>query len=248
MAYTKRLDGRKSFEDFRSIEAEAGVLVNADGSARFKIGNTEAIAGVFGPKELHPRFLQDPEKGVLRCIYNLEAFAGMGDRVRPGPSRRSREISMVTEKALLPLVDLKDFPNAVVDVYIELTQTDAGSRCAGICAASMALAAAGIPMKGLVVSFAIGKNDNKMIVDPDYMEEHYPDYAKEKVDSDEVADIALAIIPGTNEFSLLQLDGEVTKKELMDGLRLAIKKSPEIYEIQKQALKNKYKTGVGSNE
>ena len=61
MSYDKRNDGRK-FEETRKIEAEVGVIKNADGSARIKIGHTEAIATVYGPRNLHPRFLQNPEK------------------------------------------------------------------------------------------------------------------------------------------------------------------------------------------
>jgi len=82
----------------------------------------------------------------VKWTPKVDAFSGAGERVRPGPSRRSKEISMVTTKALLPVLDLSECPNAVVDVFVELIETDAGSRCAGICAASMALADAGIPM------------------------------------------------------------------------------------------------------
>src|SRR3989338_4140184 len=148
MAYSQRIDGRK-FDELRKIEAQAGVIKNADGSAYFRIGNTIAHAAVYGPRELFPKFLQNPKKGLLRCNYNMMPFSGMGERVRPGPSRRSKEISMVTKNALDPVVDLSEFPNSVVDVFIELTETDAGSRCAGICAASIALADAGIPMKDM---------------------------------------------------------------------------------------------------
>ena len=112
MAYTKRHDGRKP-DETRPITAKAGIIPQADGSGYFKIGNTEAIAAVYGPKDLHPRFMQDPKQGLLRCTYNMMPFAGQGDRVRPGPSRRSKEISMVIQKALRPVVDLSKFPNAV---------------------------------------------------------------------------------------------------------------------------------------
>src|SRR3989344_2153053 len=125
MSYDKRHDGRQPAQ-IRPIEAKVGVIKNADGSAYFKIGNTWAYAAVYGPRNLFPKFLQDPSRGILRCNYNMMPFSGSGERVRPGQSRRSREISMVTEKALLPVVDLNDFPNAVVDVFIELPQTDAG--------------------------------------------------------------------------------------------------------------------------
>ena len=142
MAYKERLDKRK-FDETRPIEAKVGVIKRADGSAMFKIGNTMAYAAVYGPRNLHPRFLQNPETGVLRVNYNMLPFSGCGSRIRPGGGRRSKEISLVTKNALLPILDLSEYPNAVVDVFIELPQTDAGTRCAGICAAAMALADAG---------------------------------------------------------------------------------------------------------
>ncbi|MBC8444340.1 exosome complex exonuclease Rrp41, partial [Candidatus Woesearchaeota archaeon] len=103
MNYKKRLDGRK-FDELRPIEAKAGVIARADGSGYFKIGNTIAYAAVYGPRELYPRFMQNPEKGIIRVNYNMLPFSSKGNRVRPGGSRRSQEISMVTEKALLPVL------------------------------------------------------------------------------------------------------------------------------------------------
>src|SRR3989344_6078801 len=90
MAYDKRFDGRK-FDELRPIEAKVGVVKNATGSASFRIGKTWAYAAVYGPREMYPKFKQDPEKGILRCNYNMLAFSGSGDRVRPGTSRRSNE-------------------------------------------------------------------------------------------------------------------------------------------------------------
>ena len=66
MSDFKRPSGRK-FDETRAVEAEAGVIKKADGSARFKIGDTEAYAAVYGPRPLHPKFLQDPKTGILRC-------------------------------------------------------------------------------------------------------------------------------------------------------------------------------------
>src|SRR3989344_7755282 len=172
MAYNKRNDGRK-FEELRPMEAKVGVIKNAVGSAMFRMGKTIAYAAVYGPRELHPKFLQNPKRGKLRCNYNMMAFSGSGDRVRPGPSRRSKEISLVTEKALLPVLDLTNYGGSVIDVYVELIQTDAGTRCAGICAASMALADAGLMMKDLVAAISVGKVDGRLLVDLDYSEESY---------------------------------------------------------------------------
>ena len=233
MAYKQRIDGRK-FDEARKIEAKVGIIPRADGSAMFKIGNTVAYAAVYGPRNLHPRFLQDPSKGILRCNYNMMPFSSSGERVRPGGSRRSKEISLVTEKALLPVLDLIEYPNSVVDVFIELPQTEAGSRCAGICAASMALADAGLAMKDLVAAVSVGRVDDKLVVDLDYLEESYPEGP--------VADIPIAMMPSQNKITLLQMDGLVSKEQLKKVLEMGKKACNEIYEIQKKALKDKYKS------
>ncbi|MFH2028196.1 MAG: exosome complex exonuclease Rrp41 [Nanoarchaeota archaeon] len=235
MAYTKRIDNR-GFDETREIVAKVGVIARADGSAYFKIGNTAAYAAVYGPRDLYPRFLKNPKKGILRCNYNMMPFSSSSDRVRPGGSRRSKEISMVTQKALLPVLDLDQYPNSVVDVFIELPETEAGSRCAGICAASMALADAGLDMKDLVSAVSVGRVDDKLVIDLDYSEESYEDGP--------VADIPVAIMPNLNKISLLQMDGLLKKEQLMEVLDKAKKACADIYEIQKKALKEKYVSEV----
>ena len=232
MSYKERKN-KRGFDETRPMEAKVGVIKRADGSAYFKIGNTWAYAAVYGPRNLHPKFLQDPSTGILRCHYNMMPFSGSGERVRPGGSRRSKEISMVTEKALLPVLSLEEFPNTVVDVFIEFPQTEAGSRCAGICAASMALADAGLSMKDLVCAVSVGRVDDKLLVDLDYSEEAY--------DDGPVADIPVAMLPNLDKVTLLQMDGLVTKEQLMTVLEKAKKACKDIYEVQKQALKGKYR-------
>jgi exosome complex component RRP41 len=233
MKYEKRHDGRDWLE-MRPITAKAGVIKKADGSGYFKIGKTEAYAAVYGPRELHPKFMQDPKRGLLRCNYNMMPFSGAGERVRPGPSRRSKEISMVTQMALMPVVNLADFPNAVVDVFIELPQTDAGSRCAGICAAAIALADAGIQMKDMVAAISVGKVDDKLLVDLDYDEEAWEEH------SGKVADIPVAMVPSTGEITLLQMDGKITREELLAAIEKARPVFAQIAEIQRQAIKDKF--------
>ena len=229
--FKKRSDGR-GFDELRKIEAKVGIIKRADGSAMLKIGNTIAIAAVYGPRELYPRFLQEQDKGLLRCHYNMMAFSGSGNRVRPGPSRRSKEIGLVTEKALLPVLDLTNCPGAVVDVFVELIQTDSGTRCAGICAAAMALADAGFKMKDLVSSIAVGRVGDKILVDLTKEEEDY---------EGGMADMPIAIMPRNQQITLLQMDGFATKQEIKKMLEAARKACKEIYKVQKQALKERYK-------
>jgi exosome complex component RRP41 len=231
MVYNKRLDGRKANE-LRGMEAKAGVIPNANGSAYFRAGKTEAYAAVYGPRELVPRFLNDPTKGKIRCHYNMLPFSGCGDRIRPGNKRRSQEISMVMKNALDPVVDLSEFPNSVVDIFVEFPQTDAGSRCAAISAAAIALADAGIQMKDMVSAVAVGQVDGMVVADLTYNEEAYDAI---------VSDIPVAMTHKDKMVTLLQMDGEISKEDLIKSLEMAREVTDKVYEVQVNALKDKYK-------
>ena len=224
----KRNSGRE-LNEMREIKAKVGVIPNADGSAMFSFGKTIAIAAVYGPKKMHPQHSQDPEKGTLRCNYNMLSFS-VEDRMRPGPSRRSTEISKITEWALEPVLMIDKYPNNVIDVHISIIQADASTRCAGINAAAMALAQAGIPMKNLVSSVSIGKIDKTLVVDLDKFEDSEFD------DGEGSTDIPITLTP-SGEITHIQLDGKISKEQLKEAMELAKKATKEIYKIQKKALK-----------
>jgi len=224
----KRPDGRK-IDELRPMKAKVGVVPNADGSAMFKFGDTIAIAAVYGPKILHPRNQQNPATGILRCNYNMLSFS-VTDRIRPGPSRRSTEISKITQWALDPIVMLDKFPSTVVDVHIHILQANASTRCAGINAAAMALAHAGIPMKNMVSSVSIGKLDKQLVVDVNKYEEDWEE-------GEGATDIPISMT-ADDQITHLQLDGKITSKQLKEVIEMAKKANKEIYELQKKALKN----------
>jgi exosome complex component RRP41 len=228
--YKKRNDGRK-FDEIRAIKAKVGIVPSADGSASFDTGGTKAIAVVRGPRTLHPQHMQNPEKGILRVSYGMMPFS-VWDRIRPGPSRRSEEISKVCEWALSSAVDLSEYPNTVVDVFIQIPQADAGTRVAGLNAASIALADAGIPMKEMVSAIAVGKIDKTLVVDVDSEEEHY----KEGEGS---TDVPIAITSRTKKISLLQLDGKISIPELKEAVEMGRKACEEILKIQIESLKHR---------
>jgi exosome complex component RRP41 len=97
----------------------------------------------------------------------------------------------------------------------------------------MALADAGLEMKDLVAAVSVGRVADKLVVDLDYSEESYPDGP--------VADIPIAIMPNSGKITLLQMDGEVKKEELMKLIEMGKKALVGIYEAQKKALKEKYR-------
>jgi exosome complex component RRP41 len=230
--YKERLD-KRGFNEIRPIKAEVGIVPSADGSAMFETGETRAIAVVRGPRTLHPQHMQNPQKGILRISYSMMPFS-VWDRIRPGPSRRSEEISKVSEWALASVVDLSEFPNSVIDVFIQIPQADAGTRVAGLNAAAMALAHAGVPMKEMITAIAIGKVDKTLVVDVDKNEEDF----KEGEGS---TDIPIAITSRNKNIALLQLDGNISPDDLSKAVQMAKESCEEILKIQTEALKNSLK-------
>lgn len=221
-----RLDGR-AVDELRPMKIELGTLSRADGSCYLEWGKNKVIAGVYGPRELHPRRLQSETETVLRFKYSMAPFS-VEERIRPGPSRRSLEISKVSRDALLPVLFTKMYPKAVIDVVVEVLQADAGTRTAGINAASLALADAGIPMKGLVSACAVGKVDDTLVLDLNKDEDNFGN-----------ADLPVAMTPD-GKITLIQMDGHYTKDELKEALVMAKKGCAQIYELQRKALIDRY--------
>lgn len=223
-----RLDGRKP-GDLREVEMETGVLKRANGSAYVKWGKNIAVASVYGPRECHPQWQRDPRTAILRCTYNMAPFS-VDDRKRPGPDRRSSEISKVTTEALESVVLLENYPNTAIDVFIEILQADAGTRCVGLTAASLALVDAGIPMKDIIAACAAGKAGGEVILD----------LMKEEDNLGE-ADLPIAVVPRTKEIALMQLDGDLTREEFEKAFDMAVEGSLNVNKIQREAVLKEYK-------
>ena len=222
-----RIDGRRP-DELRPLKIEAGVLKRADGSAYVEWGENKVLAAVYGPRECHPRHLQNPTQAIVQCNYNMASFS-VSDRKRPGPDRRSQEISKIISEALEHVVLTHLFPRTSIDVYIEVLQANAGTRCAGLTAASVALADAGVPMKDLIASCASGKVENSIVLDLRNEEDNFGS-----------ADVPLGIVPRTGEIVLLQMDGDLSVEEFKTALTMSTDACYKIYELQKDALRRKY--------
>ncbi len=236
MSYTKRFDKRK-FDELRPIMAKVGIIPNADGSALFAFGKTVAIAAVYGPKPLHPQHMQNPQRGIIRCNYNMLPFS-VTERAKPGPNRRSKEIGMVAGNALASVIDLARFPGTVIDVEIMILQANASTRCAGINAAAMALAHAGVVMKEMVSSVSIGKIDDKIVSDLTKEEEDYHE-------GEGATDIPFTLTSRTKEITHLQLDGKIQVKRFKEAVEAAKAACEKILDYQTRALKGE---NINENE
>ncbi|PKL67917.1 MAG: exosome complex exonuclease Rrp41 [Methanobacteriales archaeon HGW-Methanobacteriales-1] len=222
-----REDGR-AFDELRPLKIEAGVLERADGSAYLEFGGNKILVAVYGPKESHIRRFQRPDRAYIRCRYNMAPFS-VDDRKRPGPDRRSVEISKVTAEALQPSILLEKYPRALIDIFIEVLEAEGGTRCAGITAASVALADAGIPMKDMVVACASGKVNDQIVLDLSEVE-----------DKEGQADVPVAIMPRSGEITLLQSDGSLNAGEFEKAIDLAVEGCQSISKVQQDALKKRY--------
>ena len=222
-----RLDGRK-VDEMRPVSIQAGILPAADGSAMVTHGLNVAVAAVYGPMEAHPRKIQRQDRAVIDVRYNMAPFS-TSDRIRPGFNRRSREISKVTAESLESVVLVERYPRAKIRVEIEILAAEAGTRCAGITAASVALADAGIPMRDMIVGVASGKIEDTVVLDLDKAEDNYGQ-----------ADLPVGILPNTGEIAFLQMDGDLSPEEYDLAMEYNFKAAGEIHEIMVDALKARY--------
>jgi exosome complex component RRP41 len=223
----RRIDGR-TLDELRPIQIRAGALHQADGSAFVEWGANKVMAAVYGPREVHPRHLQQNNKAVIQCRYNMAAFS-VDERKRPGLDRRSQEISKVIAEAFESVVFAEEFPRTSIDIYIEVLQANAGTRCAGLVAASVALADAGIPMVDLLPAVAVGKIGGAIALDLRKEEDNFGE-----------ADLPMALVPQSGRLVLLQMEGHMTEDELDRSLALGVTGCRAIYEKMKAALRERY--------
>jgi len=222
-----RLDGRKP-DELRPVKLQVGAITNADGSAYIEQGKNKILAGVYGPREVHPKHLALQDRTLLKCRYHMAPFS-VQERKSPAPSRREVELSKVIRESLEPAIFLEYYPRTMIDVFVEVLQADGGTRCAAITAAALALADSGVPMRDLVAACAAGKVEDTIVLD--LMD------TEDKMGS---ADVPVALMPNMNAITLLQMDGTLSLEEFESTVNLALDGCKQIYAMQKEALKTKY--------
>ena len=224
----KRIDGR-GINDVRNIKIQAGVLPNADVSCYLEWGQNKVLVSVNGPREVLPKHQANAYRAIVRYTYRMAAFS-VSERKNPRPGRREIEISKVSGEALERAIFLERFPNTAIDIFVEVLDSNAGTRIACLTAAAVAVADAGIPMRDMVTGITVGRSDSNWLVDLNKHEEDAPD----------AVDMAVAFLPNTKEVVLLQMDGEITPDEFSVLMKTAADNVEKVYEIQKKALKESF--------
>ena len=222
-----RPDGRLK-NQLREFKVEVGVLDRSEGSAKVNLGNNMAMASVFGPREMHPKRLSRSDRAIVRVNYRMATFSVDGYK-RAVPSRREKEISKVLSEAFQSVVLVKNWPRSVVDVHVEIFQSDGGTRTAAALAITAALADAGIPMRDLTGGIASGIYEDQVCLDLTGLE-----------DMKGSGDMPILYSPAVDEISLFQLDGLFTYDQFKEAYESSLTGIKGMVEVIREALKEKY--------
>lgn len=154
----RRIDGRRNI-DIRDITCEVGLLPRAHGSALFARGQTQALSAVtLGTKEDQQKIENLDEDGYRKFMlhYNFPPYATGEVKGSFGVSRREVGHGKLGERALeAVLPDWDDFPYTI-RVVSEILESNGSSSMATVCAGSLALMDAGVPLKKAVAGIAMG--------------------------------------------------------------------------------------------
>jgi len=187
----KRPDGR-ALDEIRPLYAEVGLFKRLHGSALFVRGSTQALAVVTlappGAEQLIET-MEISSKRRFMLHYNFPPYC-VGEISRLGPPGR-REIGhgALAEKALKPLIPSQEEFPYTIRVVSEILSSNGSSSMATVCASSMALMDAGVPIKKAVAGIAMGlmtqtdadltqtdaKKNYKILTDIQGPEDHHGD-------------------------------------------------------------------------
>ncbi len=176
-----RLDGRK-LDQIRPLSSEIDILPVVHGSALFTRGETQVLSvvtlGALGENQIIDGITDEEGKRFMHH-YNFPPFS-VGETGRMGPpSRREIGHGALGEKALLQIIPSgKVFPYTI-RIVSEVLESNGSTSQASICAATLALMAAGVPITAPVVGIAMGlikeKNNYTILTDIQGMEDHLGD-------------------------------------------------------------------------
>jgi len=176
-----RPDGRKQ-DEIRPLSSEVGLLPRTHGSGLFTRGQTQALSictlGALGDVQIIDGLGVEESKRWMHH-YNFPQFSVGETGPMRGPGRREIGHGALGERALLAVIpDEKDFPYAIRCVS-EVLESNGSTSQASICASTLAMMDAGVPLKAPVAGIAMGlvkKGENyTVLTDIQGMEDHLGD-------------------------------------------------------------------------
>ena len=229
-----RADGR-AMDEIRELSTDIDLLPRCHGSALFTRGQTQSLAtvtlGALGEHQILDGLgIEDAKRFMLH--YNFPAFS-VGETGRYGsPGRREIGHGALGERALSYVIPSEDEFPYTIRVVSEILESNGSSSQATICAGTMALMAAGVPIKKPVAGIAMGlithENEYTILTDIQGMEDH-------------LGDMDFKVAGTRDGITALQMDIKIdgiNKKILKEALEQAKKARFQILDvIEKQISK-----------
>jgi len=212
-----RIDGRKP-EEIRPITCETKVLPRTHGSALFTRGETQALAvTTLGAREDEKMIETLDGISFKRFMlhYNFPSFSVGETSIPRGPGRREIGHGTLAERGLSPLMPGKtEFPYTI-RLVSEILESNGSSSMATVCAGSLALMDAGVPLKAATAGIAMGliSDGKNHVILSDILG-----------DEDHLGDMDFKVVGTESGITALQMDikikglsREVVEKSLMQA-------------------------------
>ncbi|KAI9092663.1 ribosomal protein S5 domain 2-type protein [Phlyctochytrium arcticum] len=218
-----RRDGR-NVDRIRPLFMKTGVIRQANGSAYYEAGKMKVTCGVYGPRQTLRS--KNAAEGALQCDFKFAPFAG-GRRRGYQKDAQEKEYSLILRQALAPSLRLELLPKSVVDVYVQVIESDGSAAClaAAITCTSLALADAGIEMVDTVAACSAGYLNNMTCLDSTGEEEAHQN-----------GTVMLSYMPSLNEVTHVVQSGETNTTTTVKGLELCVDACSQIHSVMQQTL------------
>jgi len=177
----RRIDGRPS-DEIRPISIDVGLLPRVHGSALFTRGETQAITALTLGTKLDEQKIEELDGESFKSFilhYNFPPFS-VGEVGRHfGPGRREIGHGHLAERALTPIIPVEDSFPYTIRIVSDILESNGSSSMATVCAGTLALMDAGVPIKNPVAGIAMGliSEGDKFVVLTDILgeEDHHGD-------------------------------------------------------------------------
>lgn len=163
----RRIDGR-GFTDVRPITCQVGVLPRVHGSALFTRGETQSLGittlGTSMDDQKLDAVIGDTTKNFM-LHYNFPPFCVGEVKQLRAPGRREIGHGALAERAIKPMIPASDDFPYTIRVVSEILESNGSSSMASVCAGTLSLMDAGVPIKAPVAGVAMG-----LVVEQDQVE------------------------------------------------------------------------------
>ena len=154
----KRVDGR-GIDEIRPLNAQVDLLPRVHGSGMFTRGQTQVLSiATLAPVSEAQKLDGLDEEVTKRYIhhYNFPSYSVGETKPSRGPGRREIGHGALAEKALVPVIpSVEEFPYAI-RVVSEVLSSNGSTSQGSICGSTLALMAAGVPIKAPVAGISCG--------------------------------------------------------------------------------------------